>query len=84
LVYLGLRELGIEEIDIYDKDAIEGSRFLGMPVHDLKSIRPDSHDQIVVATTGDTKVTLAEIQDIGVSLQKVVTFFNGGNAERNH
>ena len=84
LVYLGLRELGIEEIDIYDKDAIEGSRFLGMPVHDLKSIRPDSHDQIVVATTGDTKVPLAEILEIGVSLQKVVTFFNGGNAGRNH
>jgi len=84
LVYLGLRELGIEEIDIYDKDAIGGRRFLGMPVHDLKSIHPESHDQIVVATTGDTKVPLAEIQDVGVSLQKVVTFFNGGSARRKH
>ena len=84
LVYLGLRELGIEEIDIYDREPGEGRRFLGMPVHDLKSIHPESHDQIVVATTGDSKVPLAEIQDVGVSLQQVVTFFNGGNAGRKH
>ena len=32
LVFLGLKEIGIEEIDIYGQDSESNSRFLGIPV----------------------------------------------------
>jgi len=84
LVYLGLKELGIEEIDAYINNAVNGSRFLGMPVQDIKTIQPEWYDQIVIAVIGDLKAPLAEIQERGASLQQVVTFFNGASAGRNH
>ena len=82
LVFLGLKELEIEEIDIFSNNPPEGRRFLGMPIRDIKTIEPDGYDRVVIAVIGDLKEQLAEIKDLGVSLQDVVTFFNGAKAER--
>ena len=76
LVYLGLKELGIEEIDVFSNKSPDGSRFLGMPVQDIASLKPGSYDRIVVAMIGDIKASLAEIKHLDEPARLIVTFFN--------
>ena len=78
LVYLGLKELGIDEIDIYDPDAPPGRKFLGLPVQDVATLQPDEYDKVMVAILGDTTVPFAELEDQGVAEEKLVQFFAGG------
>jgi len=82
LVYLGLRELGIEEIDIFSAKGPEGRRFLGMPVQDVAALQPEWYDRIVVASMGDLQAPLGELQNLGASLDMVVTFFNNATPGR--
>ena len=49
LVYLGLKELGIDEIDIFSMDQPDVHRFLGMPIRNLDALRPREYDRILVA-----------------------------------
>ena len=75
LVYLGLRELGIEEIEIFGAGSESGGRFLGMPVQDVAKLQPESYDRIVVAFMGDSEAALGELQGLDESSPKLVTFF---------
>jgi predicted transcriptional regulator len=76
LVYLGLKELGIEEIDIFSNQSPDGSRFLGIPVQDIASLKSRSYDRIVVAKIGDAKAYVAELKRLDEPTHKIVTFFN--------
>ena len=81
LVYLGLRDIGIEEIDVY----ISGNgdaRFLGMPVHDVATLRPERYDRVMLGFVGESEATYAELLERAVAPEKVFTFFiDGGDRE---
>ena len=75
LVFLGLKELGIEEIDIYRYGDTTGTRFLGMPVHDASVIQSENYDKIVVAVLHGEEKIHQNFLEMGVPEQKVITFF---------
>ena len=82
LVYLGLKELGIEEIDFFGATRPEGRVFLGMPVRELASLQPEWYDRIVVALMGNLEEPLSELEKLSAAPQKIVTFFNNATPGR--
>jgi len=80
LVFLGLKEIGIEEIDVFSPRCPEGSWVLGLPVLDVETIQPDNYDRIVVALLGDSQAASQRLLDQGAPAHKVVTFFAEKNA----
>lgn len=75
LVYLGLKEIGIEEIDIFAPARPGGDKFLGMPVYDVVTLEPERYDRVVIAQLNGADAGLAGIKNLGVSPEKMVTFF---------
>jgi len=78
LVFLGLKEMGIEEIKIFDHNP-ESSKdmvFLGMPVQEPSNINAGDYDKIVVASLSDSESRHSMLLRQGVPPEKVVTFFN--------
>ena len=80
LVYLGLRELGIEEIDFFDSKKADRHRFLGMPVRDVASLETEYYDRIVVASLGASDAFHECLRERGATPEQVVTFFADGRA----
>lgn len=79
LVYLGLREIGIEEIDVYGPPNKSGTRFLGMPVHQISALRPQEYDRVAVAVLSDTESICSNIEELGVGPDRIVTFFTSNH-----
>ena len=79
LVYLGLKEFGIEEIDFYDGYNPEIRQFLGMPIRDASTIKSENYDKIVVAVLGGSETADTTLSDLGVPPHKIVTFFTRVN-----
>ncbi len=73
LVYLGLRDLGIEEIDAFGTKDPPG-RFLGMPVLDLATLQPERYDRVVVALLQGWGAPYKEIQERGVAPRILLHF----------
>lgn len=82
LVFLGLREIGIEEIEVFARGSAVGGRFLGMPVHDVAGIRSQEYDRVVVALLADSEEALTELSAQGVPEHKVVSIFAGTNGRK--
>ncbi len=80
LVYLGLKELGVEEVDVFAPGATRSARFLGQPVHDIGSLRQEHYDQVVFVFLKDAEPGWVELRDRGVPTEKLVTLFNGANS----
>ena len=75
LVYLGLKEQGIEEIEVFSPEIISGSNFLGMPVQPLASLQPNDFDRIVVGILdGETPQEIQRLEN-DLEESKVVVFF---------
>lgn len=79
LVYLGLKDFGIEEIDIFAEDTEAGQRFLGMPVRNTGALRPEEYDRVVVALLGAPMDAYLGLRECGASPEKLVTFFDVGD-----
>lgn len=77
LVYLGLKDLGIEEVDLFAPGGNQGVRFLGQPVRDIGVLRQEHYDQVVVVFLKDSEPGWVELRDKGVPAEKLVTLFNG-------
>ena len=75
LVYLGLKELGIEEVEIFAYGGVAGGKFLGMPVRDFSTFQPNQYDRIVVAHLGAAEKQTQSVLDSGISPGKLITFF---------
>ena len=75
LVYLGLREIGIEEIDVFAPAGSAGGKFLGMPVREAANMRSDDYDLVVVGLLEDSASSYVELRELGISPTKLVTFF---------
>ena len=80
LVYLGLKEIGIEEIDVFAPGAPSGTRFLAMPVRDVATLQPEQYDRVLVALLDGSEEVLVELQKQGAAKAKVVMFFADGRA----
>ena len=78
LVFLGLREMGIEDIKIFDLNPgnLKDHMFLGMPVQNPSKINAGDYDKIVVASLSDAESHNAMLIELGVPVGKVVTFFS--------
>ena len=81
LVFLGLRDFGIEEIDIFSSSEAAGSRFLAMPVRDIITLEPAGYDRIMIAIVGEAESVCLQLKERGVEPSKMVSFFPGGKAE---
>jgi DNA-binding MarR family transcriptional regulator len=75
LVYLGLRDFGIEEVDAFETDCEAGKRFLGLPVKDISHLKPYDYDRVVIATLSDSKKISEVLIGQGASADHIVTFF---------
>jgi hypothetical protein len=77
LVYLGLKELGIEEIEVFDSDNGHQGRFLGMPVHHPETLQPEHYDRIIIALLSMSPDHSEELRQQGIPSEKLVRFFQG-------
>lgn len=71
LAYLTLRELGLEPIGVFAKEA-SGS-FLGFPVRDLRELASEEFDGIVLATFDRPEPLLEEVIALGLPREKFLT-----------
>lgn len=78
LVYLGLKEIGIEEIDIYGPSANLPAKFLGMPVRDVALLKDGDYQRVLVAYVGDWEQSITDLKEVGVEGDQVVAFFANG------
>ena len=81
LVYLGLREIGIEEIDVFGPLNSAHTKFLGMPVREASMIQHGDYDRVVVALLTYSDEGYTELTEQGVSPAKVVRFFEGQDTQ---
>ena len=80
LIYLGIRGIGIEEIDIFASGRLDEDRFLGLQIQDLTTLDPVQYDQVVVALLTDWEQARDELRSRGALPEKLVTFFADGRA----
>jgi len=81
LVYLGIREIGIEEISIFSSAVSPGSKFLGLPVGDIEQLQPQEYDRIMVAFLEPPEGIYSGLQDSGATLEQLMTFFPDGRTK---
>jgi ribosomal protein S25 len=76
LVYLGLREIGIEEIDIYSPKPLPSETFLGISVRPSDSLDVQNYDRVIIAYLNGASKLHHELIEDGADSLKVVTFFD--------
>lgn len=76
LVYLGCKELGIEEISSFGQTTSVDERFLGMPVQNLDSLSDSDYDKVVVADLDNSGEVWAMLEDHGIPPGKLVYLFH--------
>ena len=76
LVYLGLKEIGVEEIDFFEENADADLRFLGAPVMDVSAITMGRYDRVFIASVGSTKPLMCVLEKQGLEQDQMVTFFS--------
>jgi hypothetical protein len=70
LAYITLRELGVEPVGVFDREA--GGAFLGQPVRDRRELAAEAVDGIVLASFERPDALMAELEALGVSREKFV------------
>jgi len=80
LIYLGLKEIGVEEIDFFDSGATSDQSFLGKRVRDISTLESEEYDRVVVAFLDNSEANLKGINGLDAAPEKLVKFFAGGSA----
>lgn len=81
LIYLGLRDLNIEEIEIFDPIMSCGQRFLGLPIRDISELRPEIYDRVVIAELGAVKPMGDQDPISEPNSDRFITFFANGKVK---
>ena len=76
LVFLGLKELGIEEIEVFSNEPASDGKFLGMPVQPISHLNGENFDVVMVADLEGKSEALAELSKLDVAPSKSITFFD--------
>ena len=71
LAYVTLKELGLEPIGVFAREA--GGEFLGFPVRSAAEIVDEPLDGIIVATFERPEPYVAELTSLGISRRKLLT-----------
>ena len=82
LVYMGLKEIGIEEIRIFVAAPDEGQRFLGIDVLDISALDFESYDRVFLANLDGHNKQLSDRLDRSEDEHKLVHFFANGKTKR--
>ena len=78
LIYLGLKEIGVEEIDFYAAGSSLDHLFLGKPVRDIATIDVKTYDRILVASLGQPKGEIKGLNGFDTTPEQLVTFLADG------
>ena len=78
LVYLGLRDLGIEEIDIFGMNIDPGKKFLGVPVRNASELDTAAYDRILVSELNYSDSELRWLYDKESMPGQLISFFSDG------
>ena len=81
MVYLGLQEFEIEEVDIFGPASAVGSKFLGMTVNEVASLRPDYYDRVIVGELTGLDEIRFELSATGLAPKQLVVVFSAGLRE---
>jgi len=81
LVFLGLKEIGVAEIDIYSPNFMATPRFLGMPVRNSDSLQSRHYDKVVIAVLTDSEGTVKTLKKQGLQSEEFVSFFSNGKID---
>jgi len=85
LVYLALKELGIEQLNVFAADSVPSTRFLGMPVHQVTALKLEDYDRVVVGLISNDDGISMDIPILVEAREKLVTFFgNRGDNGDSH
>ena len=71
LVYLAIKDIGVESIDVYDSDSGDHS-FLGMTVGDISGLRSEDYERVVIADLDVAELVSATLNKQGVPAQRIV------------
>lgn len=77
LVYLGLREAGIEEIDIYGPSTPANRKFLGIWIKDIEASPPTDHDRVIIAALAKVEEKRAHLTALGIPQDRIVSLLPG-------
>ena len=80
LVFLGLKELGIEDMDFFGSNPDGEHKFLGMPINDIEDLQPEEYERVVIAMLTGWEELLEDLTSRGISNENLVTFFADGTA----
>ncbi len=80
LVYLALKELGVEQLDVFAQDSVPNGRFLGISVRHVATLKLEDYDRVVVGFISDDQGTIIDIPLLGDAREKLVTFFGDRGA----
>ena len=78
LVFLGLKDIGIEEIDIYSLDYLTSPKFLGIQVRNATSIQSGHYDKVVIATLNYSETAVKALKKQGLKSVEIMSFFANG------
>lgn len=79
LVYICIRELGIEEVDIYSHTHEPDRRFLGHQIMHIDTIKSDGYDRVLIADLSVKHSAEMEVLTAVVPSEKLVYLFSGNN-----
>ena len=82
LVYLGLKELSMNEIDFFDFKNTGDRRFLGGPVRDIASIDYNNYDRVVLAYLEPSETLIADLHGMGITPEQLVKLFADQKAKK--
>jgi DNA-binding MarR family transcriptional regulator len=71
LAYVTLKELGLEPVGVFAREA--GGDFLGHPVRKIDEVLDDPVDGVIVATFDRPEPHLAELTSLGIPAEKLLT-----------
>ena len=81
MVYPGLKELTIQEVDVFDSQSAAGRCFLGMPVREVVWFQSEHYGWVVVAYVEPPPSALVGLREQGVSPKQLVKYFSDGKAK---
>jgi DNA-binding Lrp family transcriptional regulator len=83
MIFLGLRELGIEEIEVFGPTTNSNERFLGMSVQGMTELQIERFDRVLIATENGSQILFDQYASLNGDSDRLVVFFgesatNGG------
>lgn len=76
LVYLGLREHAVEEVEIYDVDVDVDCKFLGFDVREVERLAPERFDKVLIAALNISDKLVEDIKTRRIGDEQLVYFFD--------